>query len=267
MGETPERHGGAVLNFLFRHWRPEGREARAGDRFRFRRREVALGRIYAGHRRQILLPTPNPSADLSFGTVPEADPLPIMRFFSETDDVPVVERDAYSFLRLLVARENDFSEKWTNQVKQELSVDSLLQHTLRHYLRVRGSEAERDDHSNLHLVELLLAYHHRAATGPEPAERLDPNALKRRFLTTELARSASETDQESVSHYAESLGWLLADSHVSWNAAEASQVLRWLRQLEETRFRDLAAAEGTHLTHLLRGLRLVRSNRDRLDAR
>jgi hypothetical protein len=267
VGTTPELHGGALLDFLFRHWRPEGRAARPEDRFPFPHESVALGTIYAGHRRQIFLPVPGRPAEAIRGALPDPPALARMLFFAETESVQVVERDAYSFLRLLVAREDDFAASWKNEVGQELSVDLLLQHAWRHYLQERSAESERADHSNLHLVEVLLAYHHRGAEGPGSSRGLDPNAIKRRYMTRELARPDSETDDEGLAHYAESLGWLLADPHVTWNADERAQVNAWLEQLEKERFADLAAfEEGAELTHLVKGLRLLRTHRSRLGA-
>jgi hypothetical protein len=40
----------------------------------------------------------------------------------------------------------------------------------------------------------------------------------------------------------------------------------WLERLEKERFPDLAAVEGAELTHLVKGLRLLRTHRSRLDA-
>lgn len=269
VGMTPELHGGALLDFLFRHWRPEGRPARQEDRFPFPDEPVALGAIYAGHKRQIFLPVPGRPAEAIRGALPDPPAaLARMRFFAETDSAPVVERDAYSFLRLLVAREDDPAATWTNEVGQELSVDLLLQQAWGHYLQERSAGAERENHSNLHLVEVLLAHHHRGAEVPGPSRGPDPNAIKRRFLTRELARPGSEIDDEAVVHYAESLGWLLADSDVTWNADERAQVNAWLEQLEQKRFADLAAfEEGAELTHLVKGLRLLRSHRGQLEGR
>ena len=244
VGDTPELHGGALLDFLFRHWRPHGRAAGPEDRFPFVGREVALGEIYAGHRRQVFLP--------------ESSHLPRMRFFVQTAGVAPVERDAYSFLRLLVARESDYAATWTNHAAQELSVDRLLRSAWQHYREARNAEVETADHSNLHLVEVLLAYRRRA-TAPLP---FDANDVKRRFLETELARPVAETDDERLVHYVESLGWLLADPDVVWTADDGARARAWLRKLEDERFADLAGVEAAHLTHLLKGLRAIRARRE-----
>jgi hypothetical protein len=142
-------------------------------------------------------------------------------------------------------------------------VDLLLQHAYAYYLVERDPALVREDHSNLHLVELLLAYHRRRGAG----SGVDPNDIKRRFLEIELARPAAEVDDESAAHYVESLGALAAAPDVSFTAEEAAQVREWLRELETVRFRDLATAEGIHLTHLLHGLRRLNEHEDRFEAR
>jgi hypothetical protein len=256
-----------VLEFLFRHWRPDGRAARPEDRFPFLRAEVALVRILAGHRRQIFLPVPGRAPEAIAGEIPDTPQLARMRFLVESETLGAVatERDAYSFLRLLVASEQDFGARWKNQLGQELSVDLLLRHAWRRYLEVPSAEAEREDHSALHLVEILLSYHHRGLLQGTAAARPNPNALKRRFVAFELSRPVHETDDESLVHYVESLGWLLADSHVSWSAEEGAQLKAWLQELEEERFPELAALEETHLAHLLGGLRRIGRHWNRLD--
>jgi hypothetical protein len=180
----------------------------------------------------------------------------------------VVERDAYAFLRLLVAREADFAAEWTNRAGQRLSVDLLLGHAGQRALLPRTAGAERRDHSYLHLVEVLLAYHRRAGERPGPAARLDPEALQRSFVAGELARRGAAVDDEALCHYAESLGRLVAEPAVLWDAAEAAAAARWLRYLEEERFLDLERAdvELPELTHLLVGLRGIRTHAGRLVA-
>lgn len=264
VGDTPELHGGAVLDFLFRNWRPEGRAARPEDRFPFRGPDVPLGRIYAGHRLQILLPVPGHPAEAIAGEIPDPPQLARVRFFARTEGVGPVERDAYALLRLLVSREDDFAKTWRNDVGQALSVDLLLGQAWARYRDERSAAAERADHSFLHLVEILLAYHEAALRRGAP-ESLDANALKRRFLDVELARPLADVDDEAAAHYAESLGRLLADPHVRFDASERTRVESWLRQLEDVRFASIATVEGAFLAHLLKGLRLIDAHRDRLD--
>jgi hypothetical protein len=249
---TVEYHGGGILGLLFDYWRPGGRPASRMDRFPFRpnRAALALGTLYAGHRRQIFLPE---------GSRPG---LPRMRFFVRNPGIAEVERDAYSFLRLVVLHEPDYANTWQNHLGQTLSADRLLGRAWSHYLEDPSvPTAEEADHSRLHLIEILLAYHHHGAARGSAAQ-LDPNALKARFLAIELSRPAEEVDDESLGHYGESLGLLAADPHVTWEAEDREAVARWLRSLEGERFADLGAVEARHLAHLLRGLRLLRTHPD-----
>ena len=62
----------------------------------------------------------------------------------------------------------------------------------------------------------------------------------------------------------ESLGRLLAKSGVTWTRPEKTRVRAWLRELETNWFLELDDVPAQHLAHLLRGLRLVSSNADRL---
>jgi hypothetical protein len=167
------------------------------------------------------------------------------------------EVDAYHFLALLTANERDLSATWSNHLGQRLSAGLLLDHVRDFYLSSSDTPAEPADHSNLHLVEVLLNASRRRDQ--------DPDAIKRHFLAVELRRDVFEPAHEMLllGHYAESLGLLLADPRTRWSAAERSQVRAWLRRLD-TRFAALEAVESRHLSHLLRGLRLVREHADRL---
>lgn len=263
-GRTAELHGGAILGLLFAKWRPEGPAARPEDRFPFRPEAIRLGALYEGHRQQIFLPIPGRASEAIAGALPDVPQLARMRFFVETEGLSPVERDSYSFLRLLVAREAEPGARWVNHVEQELSVDLLLRQAWESYLRETGAEAEREDHSRLHLIEVLLAYQRRTAESSEPAPHLDPEVVQRRFLAVELARPIADVDDERLVHYVESLGWLLAHPGLRWDDADTAQVKGWLRELDEVRFADLTAVEGVHLTHLHRGLRMLRSHGDRL---
>jgi hypothetical protein len=268
-GHVVELHGGAILAFLLEHWRPESRHAGLADRYFFVQsgRSLPLGVIYASHRRQIFLPVPGRAAGEIRGALPGSPQLARMRFRvpGRGGGVVTVERDAYSFLRLLVSREDDFAARWVNDLGQDLSVDLLMRQAWDHYLAERSVEDEAADHSNLHLVEILLTYRRRAALRSAAPASLDPNAIKRRFLAVELARGPT-ADDERLGHYAESLGWLLADPEVTWDATDQAAARAWLRSLEEDRFHDLAAVKGQFLAHLLRGLRTIAAHRDRLES-
>ncbi|MCP3984537.1 MAG: hypothetical protein GY723_09105 [bacterium] len=257
-----EMHGGGLLAFLLDYWKPSSRAARLEDRFWFEasRRRVRLRAIYQGYKRQIFLPVPEVKAAEIDGRIPTSAQLPRMRFRYWTSK-QFVETDAYKFLQLLIAHERDPDSTWLNHSSQKLSMDRLLRNARVYYLENRNTDAELSDHSHLHLVELLLAFDRRA--GPEQ----DPNEIKQRFLEVELARRRFEGDDgsEALGHYAESLGLLLDDAHVTWQPEEKKQVKDWLRKLERDHFHDLDAVPLQHLSHLLKGLRGIRENRTRLD--
>jgi hypothetical protein len=259
---VPELHGGGILAFLLEHWRPQARAATPEDRFFFQGRGLALATLYAGHRRQVFLPVPGRPVDAIAGALPDRPQLARMRFPAATPGGQPFERDAYSFLRLLVTREDDFAAAWVNGVGQRLSVDLLLQQARDSWWSERSAGAEAADHSRLHLVEIFLAYGRRRSGAPDA--RFEPNAIKARFLEVELARADAEADDERLGHYAESLGFLVSDPRVTWSPDERVRVQAWLRDLDERRFRDLGAVEARHLTHLLRGLRMLGAHPSRL---
>lgn len=170
-----------------------------------------------------------------------------------------VEVDAWTLLGLLVTLEPDPSATWTSHLAQHLSANLLLGETRGYYLASRDTPGEPPDHSNLHLVELLLDASRRGATDPDP--------IKQHFLAVELSRRQFDPADGTlvIAHYVESLGLLLADARLRWSAAERQQVRDWLGWVEAEPFRDLASVDPPRLTHLLRGLRLIRKNRQRLD--
>jgi hypothetical protein len=258
----PEVHGGGLLAFLLDHWTPDSRPARLEDEFRFRTnpRGVRLEEIYRGHRRQIFLPVPGRRAAEIRGELPAAPQLPRMRSGFRSGSEPE-ESDAYEFLGLLVAHEPDPSATWKNHLGQELSVELLLGNTRDYYLTNRTTAGELADHSHLHLVEVLLAWERRRSGAR------DADAIKRRFLEVEIAREKLEGDEgdEALGHYVESLGLLVADAGVSWRPDEKQRVTEWLRRLERDRFDDLEPVRLQHLTHLLKGLRLIAEHRTRLE--
>jgi hypothetical protein len=254
-----ESHGGGLLALLFEHWKPEGRAPELRDRFGFEQNhaDVSLAAIYASHRAQIFLPVPGRASGAIDGAIPDSPQLARMLF--RVAGIEAVEVDAYSFLGLLVIHEKDFEHSWTNSQGQPLSAALLLEHARRYYLASRDSAGEPADHSNLHLVQLLLATSRRLGQ--------DPEEIQRHFFEVELARRVFDPSDAAlvVAHYAESLGRLLADPRVRWSPPEKEQARAWLAWLEENHFRDLDAVAPRHLTHLLRGLRLVREHRARLE--
>jgi hypothetical protein len=171
------------------------------------------------------------------------------------------ESDAYELLGLLVVREPDPSATWRNHLGQQLSLELLLRNTRDYYLTNRHAAGELADHSHLHLVEILLAWERRR-NGAR-----DADAIKRRFLEVELEREefAGDDGNEALAHYVESLGLLIADPDVSWRPDEKRRVTGWLQGLERDRFDDLEPVRLQHLTHLLKGLRLIGEHGTRLE--
>jgi hypothetical protein len=258
----PETHGGGLLTLLLDHWQPHSRASRLDDEFWFHanRERVRLAEIYRGHQRQIFLPVPGRAPGEIRGELPDSPQLPRMRSHYWTRP-EAGETDAYPFLTLLVAREEDPSSTWRNHLDQELSLDLLMQNARAYYLTSRDTARELADHSHLHLVEVLLAY------GRRRDGAHDPDAIKRRFLEVELAREDLRGDDgnEVLGHYAESLGALVADPEVSWTTGERQQIERWLRRLERDHFQDLEPVRLQELTHLLKGLRRIGDHQHRLE--
>ena len=254
-----ESHGGGLLALLFEHWKPEARAPELRDRFAFEpnRANISLAAIYASHRAQLFLPVPGRANGAIDGAVPDSPQLARMLF--RAPGIEAVEVDAYAFLGLLVTHEKDLERSWANSQRQPLSAELLLEHARRYYLASRDSAGEPEDHSNLHLVELLLAASRRRGQ--------DPEEIQRHFFEVELVRRVFDPSDAALvlGHYAESLGRLLADPRVRWSPPEKEQARAWLGWLEENHFRDLDAVAPRHLTHLLRGLRLVREHRARLE--
>ena len=249
-----EPHGGGILRFLLGEWRPDGRPAQATDRYPFPPSGVELGRLYRSHQLQIFLPDED---DGQGG-------LPRLRFEGSEWPVGAITVDAYHFLGLLLERERDLGANWTNHLGQTLSTERLLRRTWAFYQQSDAADLEPDDHSMLHLVEILLAFERRHASHDEA---LDPNEIKRRFLRIELARPSFPPAEETLllGHYAESLGHLLAHPRVRFGAEERRLVREWLAALDRGPFRELQGVPARHLAHLLAGLRLVAEHGSKLD--
>jgi len=252
-----ETHGGGLLHLLLAAWRPDARAARMADAFRFEPNgaDVPLAALYASLRQQVFLPVPGAVTDDIEGALPDAPQLPRMRF--RVAGLSPTEVDAYHFLRLMIAHEPDLAATWRNAIDQELSADRLLDHTRDFYLASRDTPAEPADHSRLHLVEILL----------EASRRREqpPDAIQRHFLAVELGRETFDPRDETLllGHYTESLGLLLADPRTRWSENERRQVRAWLDRLD-ARFPALEDVPARRLAHLLRGLRLVGENAERL---
>lgn len=101
-----------------------------------------------------------------------------------------VELDSYRFLGTLVSQEADFARARTNGRGQTLSTDLLLRRAWDHYLAERSPAAEVADHSNLHLVELLLAFNRTRSAGSSPTSGVCSRsaAAGPRSLATAAAR-------------------------------------------------------------------------------
>lgn len=253
-----EIHGGGLLRLLFDHWRPGSRPAQLGDAWPFAANGGALelGRLYDAHRQQVFLPVPGTPAEATGEALPELPQLPRMLLHFRPPSGSgsrIVELDAYKFLSLLVEREPDPERVWRNRFGQPLSTALLMRHVRGHYLASRPTPKEPADHSNLHLVALLVAYD--AATGAR-----DLAAVQQRFLAMELEQQDLDPADatELLAHRAESLGLLLAAPDLPWSEDQQRRVRRWLEELEAHGFQDLA---GEELSHLVVGLRLVRDHR------
>ena len=269
--EGVESHGGGLLAFLFDHWRPASRAPALEDRFWFEanRTRLPLARIHRAHEHQIFLPVPGRTAETIDGRLPGSPQLARMqlRFRAPTGGIRSVEVDAYSFLRLLAEREPDLSRSWVNRLGQTLSADLLLGQAWDHYRAPRSPEDELTDHSNLHLVEVLLAFSRRETSASSPERRPpEPNEIKRRFLAAELQGNPPKDESWTlrVGHQLESLGRLLDDPRVAWSADEKRQVKDWLRSLDEARDGRL---DGVEVAHFLKGLRSIEQHRARLEDR
>ena len=267
--EGVESHGGGLLAFLCDHWRPASRAAVLTDRFWFEanRSRLALARIYRSHQHQIFLPVPGRQNDAIDGMLPQTPQLARMQLRSRAPagGVTSVDVDSYSFLRLLAEREEDFARTWVNRLGQTLSADLLLSQAWDHYLANRNMDDELTDHSNLHLVEVLLAFsRRRASSAASDADRRDVNDIKRRFLAVELGRTdfAGDTWSLRVGHHLESLGRLLDDPRVTWSPDEQHRVRGWLRSLDAAADRDL---DGAEVAHFLKGLRSIEQHRAKLE--
>ena len=239
----PESHGGGLLRMLFDLWRPGGRAPRQGDRYRFEGSgELELGSLYRAYRQQIALPDAG---------------LPRVRFRFALPGGPPrdIDLDAYKLLSLLIELEPDPAKTWTNRSGQTLDVERLMARVRERYLASAAPSADPADHSELHLVELLVAF----------GRALAP--VRAHFLESELAQEVFEPKDASflVSHTAESLGRLLEAPGPDWSEADAQRATRWLAELERTRFLDVEREELESLCHLARGLRAVRAHQAKLD--
>ena len=259
-----ESHGGGLLRLLFDLWRPDGRPPRLEDHYAFEAsaRPPSLGELYAAGLGQLFLPVPGLAPEATGERLPDTPQLPRMRVRFGLPGGPVrsVESDAYKLLSLLVERESEPARVWRNQSGQPLSLALSMRHVREHYLASGASFAEPPDHSNLHLVELLVAFESR-----RPAPALD--AVQEHFLAVELAQQAFDPREGSyvLAHYVESLGRLLEAPALRWSAGERRRVRAWLAELEERHFRHVTGEPLETLCHLARGLRAVRAARGALE--
>jgi hypothetical protein len=134
-------------------------------------------------------------------------------------------------------------------------VDQLMRRVLENFLTSRPSPAGPTDHSSLHLVELLVVYGKK-----DPA--YDFAAIREHLLAVELVQPDLDPKVAATvrAHLAESLGYLLSAPGPGWSEGDKERAKAWLRELEEQHFPD-APEEVEPLSHLGRGLRLVRAHR------
>ena len=130
-----------------------------------------------------------------------------------------------------------------------------MRRVLENFLTSRPSPAGPIDHSSLHLVELLVAHGRR-----DPA--YDFAAIREHLLSVELVQPDLDPEVAATvrAHLAESLGHLLTAPAQSWSQVDKERAKAWLRELEEKNFPD-APEDVEPLSHLGRGLRLVRDHR------
>ena len=248
--EGVEAHGGGYLRFLLDQWQPESRPATLDDSYHFEAdgRDVPLRRFYEAGRQQIFLPYARPS---------QIPPLPrmLIRWQPPSGGTQLVDSDAFKFLSVLIEQEPDSAKAWSNRSAQQLSVDQLMRRVRESYLTSRPSPAGPLDHSSLHLVQLLVAYGKR-----DPA--YDFAAIREHLLGVELAQPDLDPKVAATlrAHHAESLGYLLTAPGLVWSDADKQRARQWLRELEEKYFPD-APEDVEPLSHLGRGLRLVRDHR------
>ena len=244
-----ESHGGGYLRLLFDHWRPESRAPTLDDRYHFEadQRDVELRRFYEAGRQQLFLPYARPT---------QLPPLPrmLIRWQPQTGGPQLVDSDAYKFLSLLIELEPDPAQGWSNRQAQQLSVDQLMRRVLENFLTSRPSPAGPTDHSSLHLVQLLVAY-------GSKVPGYDFAAIREHLLSVELVQPDLDPKVAPTvrAHLAESLGHLLT-APGSWSEVDKQRAKAWLRELEQKYFPD-APEEVEPLSHLGRGLRLVRDHR------
>lgn len=260
-----ELHGGGVLEIMATLWQPGGRPARLSDTYSFAARPggILLRDIYDSLRRQLFLPVPNLSPEQIDGTLPSAPALARLRVqHRENGRLQTTELDAFNSLLLLLRFEHDIDAQWTNALGQNLTTRTLMEATWDHALLPRTAQEEFSDHSNVHLVEVLLGYHRRLP----PQERRDLNELKLRLLEIEFTRRdyGPMEPSEAWGHTVEALGLLLAEPDLHWSEIEKADVRHWLSDLELNRMAQIDEVPLPHLAHFWRGLTLIQAHAARL---
>ena len=251
-----ESHGGTFLSALLGFWRPDGRPARLQDRWTFANGARVLDDIYVGHKKQLFIP-PNESAP----------PLPVILLPFESNGKTVVEAaDAYQVVLLVIEHTpaERFGETWANIVNQSLSVDRVVDQVRTAYLADRRTGVVSADHTSYHAMEILVKHAQKAATKPDFSE------VARRFLEVELSETEllkNEMLRDAlVSHYIQSLGYLLSYDRLELSAEQKAQVRAWLgtvvRYFPDSR---LEVADVHELAHALHGLRLIEAHADKLE--
>lgn len=251
-----ESHGGTFLSVLLGFWRPDGRPARLQDRWTFANGVRALDDIYLAHKKQLFIP-PNESGP----------PLPVMLLPFEAAGQTVVEAaDSYQVLLLVVEQTpaERFGETWANIVNQSLSVDRVVEQVRTAYLADRRMGVVSADHTSYHAMEILVKH------GQKSAARPDFATIAARFIEVELSETEllkNEKVREAlVSHYIQSLGYLLAYDRLELSEAQKARVRAWLanvvRHLPDSR---LEVTNVHELAHALHGLRLIERHANKLE--
>lgn len=253
-----ESHGGTFLYQLLRFWQPENRKADLQDRYVFANGPYRLEDIYTAHRKQVFLPPKQAGA-------PSPYPAMVLPFASADGKTIVEAADSYQVLLLIIENTpgEDLGKPWVNLINQTLSVDLLIEQVRRAYLEDRQRGTLSGDHTSYHVMEIVVTHAQKSLTGSNLQQ------VTKRFLDVELSETdllENETVRHGLlSHYIQSLGYLLSYERLELTREEKVQIKRWLEKLEDYFPGKLDQLKDVHeLAHVLHGLRLVQEHEHKL---